>query len=100
MNLKYTTRTVHVVDYTDFDAYVQAFFGMKDYEFVSNEKASNYSCYDYAVTGEDLDDYEKKRMREWLNGETYVAPAPMTLLNAMAAEGSIPTGEYLIKVFW
>ena len=98
--MKIKTQTIHTVDYNDFESAVNEFFGMEDYSFVASEEASNYSSYDYTCTGEGADSYEAKRLTDWLCGDTYQPPSPTTLLNRMAAEGAIPTGEYLIKVSW
>lgn len=109
MDLKYKEVTHYVVDYHDFEAWVEANFG-QTFEFAPAEECGNDTDHSYHVTGTHfdletktqvpgMDEYDRKRVTEFEEGGSamYLSSA---LLEAGVERELIPAGQYLIRVSW
>lgn len=90
-DLKLNTKTVHDVEGWDFEEFVAA-HGGKQYSFQADQEIGDDATVEFHVTGE-VDNQEG--VDKTLAGEHdwYVTG---DLLNHFAAEGLIPTGDYMI----
>ncbi len=101
--MKYSTTTIHKVNYNDFDAAINDFLKEKgaakeDYEIVADEqlgndceKAFDIGKYDWAVPTE-------RDKQEMLKGDLYYNTSK--ILEWMCQEGKIEAGEYLVEISW
>ena len=96
--MKLTTKTVHKVDYHDFDKMVQQTYNRPDYECVAWEEWSNNESHEIPVDGY-VAEYDRGELEEFKNGTGNYVSA-YSLLDDMASQGLIPTGDYLIEVYW
>jgi hypothetical protein len=99
--MKITTKTIHSVNYNDFDEAINDFLeekGGKPYEYevcVQHESGSGdnlifeVGLYDWAKISEEDKQYI-------LSGELDTDQ----ILEWMHAEGKIPSGEYLVEISW
>jgi hypothetical protein len=99
--MKFTTKTIHFVNYNDFDEAINDFLeekGVKPYEYevcVQHEVGDGdnltfeVGLHDWAKISED----DKQCI---LDGELNTNE----ILEWMHEEGKIPAGEYLVEIFW
>jgi hypothetical protein len=88
--------TYHVVDYSKLNEFVKQVYGIKNYSFLDDEQVHNDSCYDFKITGkhEWYSDEEVEEARQGKNNNNNI------LLEALCADGYIPSGHYLVTVCW
>ena len=101
--MKFSTTTIHKVNYNDFNKAINEFLKEKgankiDYEIVADEelgndcaKAFDVGKYNWAIPSEN----EKQ---EIINGK--LAWSTGKILEWMCQEEKIPSGEYLVKISW
>lgn len=101
--MKITTKTIHSVNYNDFDEAISEFlkekgatetsFEIVAYEELGNDSAQTFDIgkYDWAVPNE-----EDKA--EILNGTLHYRTGD--ILEWMCAEGKIPAGDYVVEISW
>jgi len=92
-----STKTIHVVDYSDFEKFVESIWG-GSFEFVAIEEAHNDSEHLYQATGDIIDSYEAD-LEDIRNGE-YENYCTQEVFNLLVDEKYIEPGTYLIKVSW
>jgi hypothetical protein len=98
--LKMETKEVHLIDYNDFDDYINKIYPfLKNFEFVADHEANNYSCYKFEANklkfDFDIKDYEifKTGVKpRWFNVHH--------LFDYMVEDGYIQPGTYIITVYW
>jgi hypothetical protein len=95
--MKINTVVVHKVDSSDLNQFVCETYAI-DYDFRADQESGNDSAHTFSVDGV-VDEWEKDRVDELLNGG-YPSFVSGALLNHMAAEGLIPTGDYVVEVCW
>lgn len=93
--LKMKRRVIYHVDYSDFNRFVNDTYG-GDYNFVADMESSNDTSHEFNVNGIIYDD----DVSEDIKSGKYEGWCADTILNTMAADGLIPTGEYIIRVSW
>ncbi|MEU5425941.1 hypothetical protein AB0H73_10070 [Streptomyces olivoreticuli] len=116
MTLKTTTKTYLEVHYSDLERFIEQRYGMP-YSVATALEASNGAYYVYTAAAcyqhydpnaepgewfterEGLDPEVGEIVRAWRDGAREV-PGVDELLHDLACSGAIPTGEYLIHVFW
>lgn len=91
------------MDYNDIDRIINLFFTGNEYprdgyECVCYEEWSNYESHEISVDGE-IDEYDQGYVNAAYSGK-FKHYSTQALLNHMAKEGAIPTGDYLINIFW
>lgn len=97
--LKTTTKTVHYVDYNDFDNKVKEIYG-HDFEIIVDEECSNdCNLSSGNITISKLDGYDLGRLGKFLldGREKWMW---RILLKDMVNNGHAPEGEYIINVSW
>ena len=101
--MKLTTKVIHEVNYSDFDAAINSFLEQKggkpfEFEIVAHHELSNDTCKTFSAGLYDwskLDDDDKQAI---LNGDLYQRGGD--ILEWMHEEKLIPAGEYLVKISW
>lgn len=85
------------VDYNDLERFIHKVTGV-EYEMCCYEEWSNDSQHEINVDGV-VDEYRDKAVAAFLAGkpQNYSLRA---ILNALARDGHLPKGSYLIKVSW
>ena len=96
--VKYTERTIKMVEYHDLDAAISEFYGT-EFCSIANEEWHNYSCYMLNVEKEELGDHDLGIVIRAICGQ-YELCSVRILLVHMANLGIIESGDYLINVFW
>lgn len=99
MPLEMTVKTVFEVDYSDLDNFIEEVYGHQ-YEIVGAEECGNYCSKTYNIKKEALDDYDVKRLNEFIANGKYQYLSPNVLLTDCCNRDLIPAGEYLIDIFW
>lgn len=96
MELKKKTKTVHIVDYSDLESFIESIYG-GNYEFVAEEEANNYSSYETSAPNKGMmwDDTEEKIKQGNYNGISV-----HQLFNQLHKDGHVEKGDYLINVCW
>lgn len=106
--IRVTTKTVHEINYSDFEQLVTATFPQApdDYSIVASEETSNDSTLSYdgidgthahALLPWDQEDFDK-----WGESKSYgqYEPSPTYILNELVRLGKLPEGNYVIEVCW
>ena len=93
------TKTVHQVDYSDFDSYVEEVYGQV-FEFVAEEEANNYTSKTYQVKKGPLNKWNQEDVDRFKATGSHPRPSAGALLQDMANQDLIPEGDYIIKVYW
>lgn len=99
-NLIVDTKTVHSVDYNDFEQAVKDYYGVDDYSFPADVECGN----DVAITTGDivktpLDEYEQEDLDDFRTTGEYCC-IYQTLLQDMVNNDVAPEGDYVIEVSW
>lgn len=96
--LRKAERMFFVVDYNDFDRFVQQVYGDRNYEFCAVQEANNDSYYRFNVTGR-VPDYNQRDAQRIRDGhiDTY---RNHLLFNVLCQDGYIEPGTYLVEVSW
>lgn len=97
--LKTTTKTVHYVDYNDFDNKVKEIYG-HDFEIIADAECSNDSNLSSGrMVKRELDEYEAGRLAKFIltGKEGWIWQA---ILQDMVNSNHAPEGEYIINVSW
>lgn len=101
--MKFSTTTIHKVNYDDFDKAINEFLKEKgaekrDYEIVADEefgndceKAFDVGKYDWAIPTDEEKESILSGKLAWSTGK---------ILEWMCQEGKIPSGEYLVEISW
>lgn len=97
--LAFKTETIHTVSWSDFEDFVNEFYGITGYHFVSSEEASNDSSHRYSATGE-LGKWDKKDMKEFVEKNGTPCYRTALVFNDLVAKGQIPAGDYCVEVCW
>lgn len=97
VTLKAQVVTCVSVDYNDLERFIKKLTGVT-YEITAYEEWGNDECHEVNVDGE-VSEYNDKSVAAFLAGkpENYSLRA---ILNALARDGHLPKGKYLIKVSW
>lgn len=100
--MKITTKTIHSVNYNDFDEAINEFLrekGVKrNFEIVDHHELMNDVSVSFDVGKYDWAVPTEKEKQEILNGK--LGWRAGKILEWMHAEGKIPSGEYLVKISW
>ena len=97
--MKYTTRTVNYVDYSELDRATKAFVAKKGFpgtpEIACDEELNNDSEKEFAVVPKAPDAYSLERFKK--GNYSYRTGK---LLDWMCLENEIPSGSYLVGISW
>ena len=94
------------MDYSELESLVMKHFPAsptrknRDWSFVADHEANNYSKYDFQVTPKTtVDKYDQQKLDEYYkNGQSqFMADV---FLDLLCGKGIIEAGDYLIEVFW
>jgi len=101
--MKFTTKVIHEVNYNDFDAAINEFLkqkGGKPYEFeiVAHHVLGNDTCKTFSAGLYDWSKPSYDDKQEILDGN--LAYRGGDILEWMHEDGLIPSGEYLVKIYW
>lgn len=98
--LKYEERNVKVVDYDDWDQFIQKVYGIEDYSIVADQEMNNDECREYRVANQELlDKYDSHELEKFKRGEN-VNYMTRVLMADLCIRGLLEEGTYLIKVCW
>lgn len=93
---KLKTKTVHYLDYGDFDNIVNTHFPGINFEFVIAEECGNDSAQTFNSVGKyPLSDYDRQEID---SGRTQFMAR--NYLEALVEKGAIPPGDYVVEVCW
>ena len=99
--LKYETKTTHIIDYNNWDNFIHKNFSSCPYgSIVYEEGMNNYST--FSCEPWDLSEKEKKDTVDYLNGKLKGMWFGGTgqIISHLVEEKVLPEGYYNIKVFW
>ena len=94
--LKVITKTVHIIDYDDFDKFVMDKYG-GNFEFVAEHEANNYSEYEFTVPNKTL---MSESEGEKIRSGKYVPFGVHKLFKCLYEDNFLHAGTYIIKVSW
>lgn len=97
--MKFTTETIHSVEYSDLEAAIQDEFGLEVSIVAALESANDVSHREY-VNDDERDKWAEESWQKLLAGGAAGFDAPGLFLNELARRGHIPTGLYVIDVSW
>lgn len=98
--LKFKEEKVFRVDYKDLDKLINKVYGLKDFEVVATEEASNDSTLSFGgISSRKQDEYDLEMLNNFKQGInrrfcTHV------ILNDLCIQGIIPPGDYIVDVCW
>lgn len=103
MSLKVETKTVHSIDYFDWDKFIRETYPNCPYDsIVSEEEMTNDSTWTSTIKG-NLDQEEITKIEAYLfegkqeeYGEVYTGE----ILDYLVYRGTLPEGYYNIKISW
>lgn len=99
--MKITTKTVHYVDHSDLQKAIEEHFGIQEYNIPCDAECGNNAALEVTVSGLPFDQYQQNSLDEWLtSGGQKQMWGPGIMMQKMAIDGVIPTGEYIISVCW
>lgn len=100
MTLPITTKTIHSVDYSDFEKAVKYYYGVDDYSFPADAETGNDTSVATSYYKKyPLGSFEQEELNEFkATGEYNMIYS--VLLQDMVNNDIIPEGEYLIEVSW
>lgn len=101
--MKINTKTVHKVDYNEFDRALSEFLKSKgakssDFEVVAHHELSNDSSQKFSVGQYEWQKLEDSDKEEILGGKLDFRG--QDILNWMHEEGLVPAGEYIVDICW
>ena len=101
--MKINTKTVHKVEYNEFDKALSEFLKSKeakdsDFEVVCHHELSNDSSQKFSVAQYDWQKLEDSDKEEILGGKLDFRG--QDILNWMHEEGLVPAGEYIVDICW
>ncbi len=99
---KIETKTIHCVDYHDWDSFMEKEFPNCPYDtIVSEEEMRNDSTWSCKVGG-DMSRADMEIIRAYLEkGEIpFIRPNTMSIISYLASTGDIPVGNYNITICW
>lgn len=100
MSLTVSTKTVHSVDYADFECAVKDYYGVRDYSFTADAECGNDTAVTInSVMKEPLVGYEKDEIYNFRTAGDY-SYIYQTLLQDMVNNDVAPEGDYVIEVSW
>jgi hypothetical protein len=100
--LKMETKTVHCVDYRDWDNFMKKEFPNCPYDsIVSEEEVGNDSTWSCKVGG-DMSRADMEIIRIYLEGGEipFIRPDTMSIISYLASTGNLLVGNYNIKISW
>lgn len=98
--LKYKRVSYMEVEYGAFEDLVNKTYGTTDYSFPADRECGNDSSHDFTVKKEALDDYDEKRLKEFIESNCRKIFMTNTILRDLCNKDIIAPGEYLIHVCW
>jgi hypothetical protein len=99
--MKITTKTIHLVDYGEFERAVTKFTGVREYEFAETEESSNDTSHSFDnIRIKPLDKYDQSNYEKFLKGDVEMKFMGRTLLQVLVNKGICPEGDYVIRVSW
>lgn len=98
MKLKTQTKTIHYVNYNDFDHLVNEVYGI-DYEIIPDMEKSNDSSLTASVKKSQLDTYDQQRLDTFKSGG-HVNYMARLLLQDLVNNDYAPEGDYVIDISW
>jgi hypothetical protein len=97
--LKFVTETVHRVEYSNLEKFVNAHYKPKQqWDFVSDQECGNDSSHSFTVVNE-TDEFEKEDLIDFVKGKR-VSGMAHAILNDLCSKDLIPAGKYIVNVCW
>ena len=100
--LKIETKTIHCVDFRDWDSFMKKEFPNCPYDsIVSEEEMRNDSTWSCRVGG-DMSSFDILTIRDYLEkGKVpFITPDTMSIFSYLSSKGDIPVGNYNIIIHW
>lgn len=94
-----TTKTIHTIDYNDFDRIVSEVYG-HEFEIVAAEEAGNYQAKTYTARKGDNEKYKTTHYVEKFKKTGDYMYITSSLLNDLVDNDYLPEGEYAIEISW
>ena len=99
-SLTTSTKTIHSVDYSDFEQAVKDYYKVDDYSFPADAESGNDVAITTGVmTKTPLADYEQEEIFDFRTTGEYCY-LYRTLLQDMINNDVAPEGDYVIEVSW
>jgi len=93
------TKTVHTIEYSEFDKLVKDTFGI-DYEIIASEELHNNMTLSIGlVPSKYWSEYDEKELAEVLAGERKMYSSRL-LAYELVRQGIIPPGNWQVTVCW
>ncbi len=92
-------KTVIEMEYGELETLVKEALG-QPFEFVPDQEASNDSTHSFSVDGSDPDDYDQKKVDEFIKHGKWSNWLALPLMNTLCKMGKLEKGEYLVNVCW
>jgi len=99
MELKFTTKTINTLNYYDLNNFINNYYNLKHYDFVSDYVCDNSSSYSFTVRKETINNFDLRKLNDFKNLE-YVTYITDIILTDLCNNDAIPSGEYLVNVWW
>lgn len=94
------TKTIHSVDYSDFEQAVKDYYGVDDYSFPADAECGNdVAITTYVTVKTPLNEYEQEDLSDFRTTGEYCC-IYQTLLQDMVNNGVAPEGDYVINISW
>lgn len=97
--LKAKVKTMTTVDCTDLDLFFTEVYG-HPVELVPYEEWSNYESHDFSIEKEELDAWDKAKLKKFREQGVQFRGMTRVLLTDCANRELLPEGEYLVTVYW
>lgn len=96
--MKINTRTVHSIDYSDLEEEARDVYGVA-ISIPAALESGNDVTYEFLVNGV-LDEWDQQSLDEWKAGGEAWYSTVVAILDDLARQGRIPTGDYTLRVSW
>lgn len=104
--MKIKTKTIHHVDYSELERFIQEVYGF-EYEMASDMETSNDTSHEFRVTfveARDLDNPnspDSHRLQDWKSSQGRKQMwGPQLILLDLLRQGKIPEGDYVVRISW
>lgn len=97
---KFKTKTVHEIDYHEFENIVKSVYGVKQYSFVADNECGNESTHSIGpLKVRPLNQWESADITKFENTGKYLY-LYSTLAQDLVNKGYFPEGEIIVEVYW
>ncbi len=98
--LAYETKIVHIIDYKDFDKFVNAHYGVTQYKIAANEETGNDVTLASSAVPTELDEDEVEDLEEFRQTNGVRLYMFHIIIQDFVNKGILPPGEFNVKISW